>query len=445
VDFTNPVSYTVTAQDGSTREYTVTVTVVPVSSENNMLAFGPGAIITGTDIAWTVPYGTDVTSLTPVCDVSALATCSPVSGDTVDFTNPVNYTVTAQDGSARIYTVTVSVAQSGIYEASLANDFDIDDNSATSTWSFYVGTPASMRLLPTNARTVYDIFSPPSTPCPQRVWADSTPSWAYWMIGTNTTGAAITAPYWGDTLDWKPNTVMLHPGSPTAGQNLIVSWLAPQDMIVDANWILTRLSERGAGREQYGAFGTVYRVTLRTSTGDTTLVDFGTEAAPSGVLHDSVSASLTGLSVMAGDRLFWETKGFNGTADCDATGAAIVIAKSSGGASYAAWAVTNAPGQAAGQDYDSDGVQNGMEYFMGVAPGDLSFTALPGLDPGGKITWPMSPAFSGIYQVQSSPDLSTWTDRTQDPVWVTTNADSVVCMLPPAAGRLFVRLVVTPN
>jgi hypothetical protein len=96
-------------------------------------------------------------------------------------------------------------------------------------------------------------------------------------------------------------------------------------MIVDANWTFTRIAERGPGREQYGAFGTVYRVTLRNSTGDTTLVDFGTEAAPSGVLHDSVSSSLAGLGVMAGDRLFWETKGFNNTADCDATGASIVI------------------------------------------------------------------------------------------------------------------------
>jgi hypothetical protein len=261
------------------------------------------------------------------------------------------------------------------------------------------------------------------------------------MIGKNTSGAAITGPIWGDVLDWQPNTVMIYPGNPTQSQNLLVCWLAPADMIVDVSWTFTRLSERGAGRESYGAFGTVYRVTHRNSAGDATLVDFGTTAGPSGVLHDSVSSSLAGLSVKAGDRLFWETKGFNNSADCDATGAVIAIS----GASFSTWASTNAPAQTAAQDFDSDGMENGIEYFMGVAAGDFTFTANPGPDGSGRITWPMSPTFSGSYQVQSSPDLSAWTDRTTDPGWVTNNAGALVCTPPPGTGQLFVRLVVTPN
>ena len=89
-------------------------------------------------------------------------------------------------------------------------------------------------------------------------------------------------------------------------------------------------------------------------------------------------------------------------------------------------------------------MENGIEYFMGIAAGDLSFTANPGVV-AGTVTWPMGLAFSGTYQVQTSSDLSVWTDRTDEAAYVTKNADSVVCRLPAGLGKLFVRLVVTPN
>ena len=105
-DFTSPQPYTVT--DGAVSNlYTVTVTVAPVSSAKNMLTFGPGAVINGAHITWTVPKGTDVTSLAPTYTVSRSATGAPASGTAQDFTKPVTYTVTAQDGSAQDYTVTV--------------------------------------------------------------------------------------------------------------------------------------------------------------------------------------------------------------------------------------------------------------------------------------------------------------------------------------------------
>ena len=66
--------------------------------------------IVGTAIEVTVPYGTDVTSLTPTITVSAGATVSPTSGTAANFTSQVTYTVTAEDGSTKVYTVTVTVA-----------------------------------------------------------------------------------------------------------------------------------------------------------------------------------------------------------------------------------------------------------------------------------------------------------------------------------------------
>ncbi len=58
-----------------------------------------------------VPAGTDVTALTPTIMLSGdLASISPSSGTIQDFTNPVTYTVTAEDGSTQSYTVTVTKA-----------------------------------------------------------------------------------------------------------------------------------------------------------------------------------------------------------------------------------------------------------------------------------------------------------------------------------------------
>jgi hypothetical protein len=126
-DFTNPVTYTVTAQDGSTQNYTVTVTTSASTQSNtsaatqsssksiNSFVFsGLSPEVDGTvdntnyAVNLTVPSSTDVTNLTPTITVSDGATISPNSGVAQDFTNPVTYTVTAQDGSIQDYTVTVT-------------------------------------------------------------------------------------------------------------------------------------------------------------------------------------------------------------------------------------------------------------------------------------------------------------------------------------------------
>ena len=127
-DFTNPVTYTVTAQDGSTQSYAVTVTTGAPgqtgntgtqSSDNTISSFAFSALNPEVDgiidnnahtVTLTVPAGTDVTNLIPTITVAGGATTYPFSGVTQDFTNPVIYTVTAQDGSIEDYTVTVNTA-----------------------------------------------------------------------------------------------------------------------------------------------------------------------------------------------------------------------------------------------------------------------------------------------------------------------------------------------
>jgi hypothetical protein len=65
--------------------------------------------ITGTNVAITVPPGTVLTSLTPTITVSEGAAVSPASGEAQDFSEPVDYVVTAADGTTETWTVTVTV------------------------------------------------------------------------------------------------------------------------------------------------------------------------------------------------------------------------------------------------------------------------------------------------------------------------------------------------
>ncbi|MBC2726042.1 CFI-box-CTERM domain-containing protein, partial [Desulfosporosinus sp.] len=78
------------------------------------------ATIAGTNITATVPAGTSVTALVPTIAVSAKATVSPASGEAQDFTNPLTYTVTAENGTTKEYTVTVTV-QPAVQGPSLLN------------------------------------------------------------------------------------------------------------------------------------------------------------------------------------------------------------------------------------------------------------------------------------------------------------------------------------
>ena len=91
-DFTSPVTYTVTSSDALlTKTYVVTVTVAPPPPKD-ILTFGlPGnaAVINGTNITLTVPFGTAVTSLAPTYTLSSGATSVPLdTNSTIIFLSP---------------------------------------------------------------------------------------------------------------------------------------------------------------------------------------------------------------------------------------------------------------------------------------------------------------------------------------------------------------------
>lgn len=130
-DFSNPVVYTVTAEDGTTQDYTVTVMVASISDKDILYYSinGNDGVITSNNINIVVAYGTNVTSLIATfitnSETVTVGATPQISSQTAnDFSNPVVYTVTAEDGTTQNYTVTVTVAGSSdnaILEFSLDN------------------------------------------------------------------------------------------------------------------------------------------------------------------------------------------------------------------------------------------------------------------------------------------------------------------------------------
>jgi len=116
-NFKSAVKYLVTAADGSTATYIVTLSVASNSAKaitSFSLATYVGVIVDSTKtISVAVPYGTSVSALAATYTTTGasvtIGSTVQVSGSTVnDFTSTVVYTVTAADGSSVKYTVSVN-------------------------------------------------------------------------------------------------------------------------------------------------------------------------------------------------------------------------------------------------------------------------------------------------------------------------------------------------
>lgn len=111
---------------------------------------------------------------------------------------------------------------------------------------------------------------------------------------------------------------------------------------------------------------------------------------------------------------------------------------------YADWAVDNAGGQDADQDYDNDGVDNGVEYFLGET--GSSFTPNPQIEEDGAVVWSKNTTFQGTFEVQFSTDLDIWAPVPEEAIIDFGNA--ILCdvtQLTPVDGKVFVRLLVSPT
>lgn len=117
-NFTTPKAYTVTAADGTSATYTVTVSVAlnPAKAISTYSLAGTAGIINeaAKSVAVNLPSGTVVTNLiatftTTGADVKVGTALQSTAVTPNDFTQPVAYSVTAADGTVVNYTVTVTV------------------------------------------------------------------------------------------------------------------------------------------------------------------------------------------------------------------------------------------------------------------------------------------------------------------------------------------------
>jgi hypothetical protein len=156
-----PVTYRVTAEDGSSQAYTVTV-IVAANPATAITAFSfaspaaSGVIDEATHtIAVTVPLGTDVSKLVPT--IASLGLVSPASGVETDFTSPVTYKVTAGP-LTQIYRVTVNLAKAitAFSFASPAASGVIDEATHRIAVTVPFGTDVS-KLVPTITHTGFSV------------------------------------------------------------------------------------------------------------------------------------------------------------------------------------------------------------------------------------------------------------------------------------------------
>ena len=211
---------------------------------------------------------------------------------------------------------------------------------------------------------------------------------------------------------------------PSVGNTVIIQ-LLKSDQINDASTI-TSTADAGAFHLEMGGFSdTLSGLVIKT--GDT--VDTGT----GGVL------TVTDLTVNGGVKgpgTYTSAEGF-------VTGSGSVVVSGGTGSPFDTWAATYAGGGTPGEDYNNDGVSNGVAYFMGMN----GLATNPSVATAGSVrtvTWSHVGVVAS-FEVQVSDNLSDWSPA--DPGDVVATAPptgQVVYTFPGTSAKQFCRLVVTP-
>lgn len=145
---TTPIQYAVTAENGKDqRTYSVIVKKVPPATGNEIESFYCGSLEGTIDddaktITLELPEGS-TKRFAPQITISEFAVVEPASGVLQDFTEPVPYTVTAQNGDTRTYKVIVTVStqrrenpDKSAYQAKLDGIIDKYRESAVDDWEW---------------------------------------------------------------------------------------------------------------------------------------------------------------------------------------------------------------------------------------------------------------------------------------------------------------------
>ncbi len=211
-DYSSQVTITVTAEDGTTAAWKVTMAEACANSAD-ILTFSFAEETGAADIDNTshtieveVEYGTDLTSLTPTFTLSSGATSDPVSETTRDYSSAVTITVTAEDGTTtQDWTVTVTEAAPPPSTATDILSFLLEDQTALATIDFDNHTVAIEVVDGTDLTILTPIFkvSPGASSDPESATAGNYSS---------AVTIAVTAEDGTTTQDWTINVSVAPPG-----------------------------------------------------------------------------------------------------------------------------------------------------------------------------------------------------------------------------------------
>ena len=152
-DFSNPVEYTVTAEDESTKKYIVIVRFQNSSKELFSFSFSASdntgvltqdamGVIEGDSILVTTD-AFHITNLIPTITHNG-EQIYPTSGQSNSFINPAFYTVTAEDGTLKKYTVIVKTTASVFVGGMDANLYAFDAGNGKLRWKFPLSLAADL-------------------------------------------------------------------------------------------------------------------------------------------------------------------------------------------------------------------------------------------------------------------------------------------------------------
>ncbi len=417
-----------------TAKYNIEGSTYPTGPQAKITSFSfptcGDASITGTTITKYVPQGTAVTALAPTFTLSTDATCVPVSGSTQDFSSPVHYIVTASDSTTKDYTVTVTILPPGPPVGDYARWFDasalgLADNAPVTQWNDISGNGANATVPSGNATPVYVANS-----------GTASGLGAIYFAGNNGAGNSAALRFTRDSnirtvfSVFKGNSFLLtdadayhfhRPSDDNAASSL---WAGYSDAINNGSTYVNGVLVDGRNDPMPTTLHNGYNLVEVLTDGGTAQADSfnkdrtyhaGNQYQAEVIIYDRVLSEQERLQV----ETYLTSKWFS--------------AATSG---YASWATQNAGGGAANEDYNQDGVANGVAYFMGMN----GLATNPGVIDG-KVTWPHVGTVAS-FEVQVSDNLSTWQTATSgvdlsDP-------GKVVFTLPTGAERKFCRLVVTP-
>jgi autotransporter-associated beta strand protein len=435
-----PYYYVVSAVAGSESPDSTEVTATPTGVDATL-----STVVSSPSLLWadgvassTITVTLLNSSSTPVANKTVSLAQTSGSGATI---NTVSDT-TGVDGKA-IFTVTSTTAGTCVLTATDVTDSNlvIED---TATVEFAAATTMAINVDIDN--TVRSGLNGPIGGL-GTVWNTKATSSATNLL--HASGPPTTVGYTSTNLggpdEWgTPSLVMLQQGlrnfdtSPTNSQQLVINGLSSE-----TTYDLYIASANIGGQRHNGVWSTTNTTTTPGDhpCGNTDIANGSTWVEGNNyVVFRAVVPDGSGRITVNGRSI--AVPGF----DCRLPMSGFQLVESSGsGPTYADWAALHAGGAEApaNGDYNNDGVQNGVAFFMGMD--DLATN--PGVVDG-SVTWPHINTVTS-YKVQTSIDLSPtgWTDvLTGDPRLHDTGLGGSVSydLLPAEQGTLFVRLVVIP-